>query len=96
MSEEEIRNYLSRQATAGPEAPARKMRVVRRARPAPRPEQAPDDTFKDFSASHMFCATCRRAMPVRERLMLYLPDGDLYDYSCTGCGTSTGTRKVGR
>ena len=34
------------------------------------------------------------SMPVRERLLLVLPDGDLYNYSCTGCGASLGTRKT--
>jgi hypothetical protein len=33
-------------------------------------------------------------MPVRERLLLILPDKDLYDYLCTGCGDSLGEREV--
>ena len=31
-------------------------------------------------------------MPVRERLLLVLPDGDLYDYLCQGCGSSVGSK----
>jgi hypothetical protein len=31
---------------------------------------------------------------VRERLLLVLPDGDLFEYLCARCGTSAGTRKV--
>jgi hypothetical protein len=33
-------------------------------------------------------------MPVRERLLLVLPDRELYDYLCTGCGSSVGSREV--
>jgi hypothetical protein len=89
MSEEEIRQYLSRQ-TSAPEVPTVRPRMaVRR----PKKEQ---ETFKDFSASHLMCPTCRRAMPVREKVLLFLPDGDLYDYSCTACGSSCGRRKVGK
>jgi hypothetical protein len=31
---------------------------------------------------------------VRERLLLVLPEGELYEYLCATCGTSAGTRKV--
>ena len=33
-------------------------------------------------------------MPVRERLLLVLPDKELYDYLCTGCASSVGSREV--
>lgn len=33
-------------------------------------------------------------MPVREHLLLILPDKDLYEYLCTGCGDSLGEREV--
>jgi len=33
-------------------------------------------------------------MPVRERLLLVLPDKDLYEYVCTGCAESLGQREV--
>ncbi len=33
-------------------------------------------------------------MPVREHLLLILPDKDLYEYLCTGCGSSLGEREV--
>ena len=94
MGEDEIRSYLNGQARSAPLPPTR-MRVKRRA-PAPPPEPKPQSTFENFNATHLFCATCKQAMPVRERLMLYLADGDLYDYQCEGCGNSLGTRKAGR
>ena len=34
------------------------------------------------------------ARPVRERLLLVLPDRELYDYLCTECGSSVGSREV--
>ena len=33
-------------------------------------------------------------MPVRERLLLVLPDKEIFDYLCTGCGSSVGRREV--
>ena len=33
-------------------------------------------------------------MPVRERLLLILPDKEVYDYLCTGCASSVGQREV--
>ena len=55
---------------------------------------APPESFEEFQASVLFCGRCRVARPVRERLLLVLPDGELYDYLCTGCGSSVGSRKV--
>jgi hypothetical protein len=50
--------------------------------------------FEEFQASELYCAHCRQAQPVRERLLLVLPDGELHEYLCTGCGSSVGSRKV--
>ena len=33
-------------------------------------------------------------MPVRERLLLVLPDREIFDYLCTGCGSSVGRREL--
>jgi hypothetical protein len=48
--------------------------------------------FEQLQASVLFCDTCQRAMPVRQRLLLILPDGELYDYLCQGCGSSVGSK----
>jgi hypothetical protein len=32
--------------------------------------------------------------PVRERLLLVLPDGELHAYRCAQCGETLGTRQV--
>jgi hypothetical protein len=51
-----------------------------------------EKTFDQLTASLLYCGRCGRAMPVRERLLLILPDGELYDYLCQGCGGSIGSK----
>jgi hypothetical protein len=51
-------------------------------------------TFEEFQASELFCTRCRAPQRVRERLLLVLPEGDLYEYLCTRCGSSVGSRRV--
>ncbi len=63
----------------------------------PQPPQEPPGSseqaqFGAFRASLLFCPTCRQATPTRERLLLVLPTGNLYEYVCTECGTSTGSK----
>ncbi|MEP6810901.1 MAG: hypothetical protein ABI992_11715 [Chthoniobacterales bacterium] len=50
--------------------------------------------FENFTASSLYCAKCKAAMPVRERLLLVLPEKEIYDYLCTGCAASVGQREV--
>jgi hypothetical protein len=50
--------------------------------------------FENFTASSLYCEKCKAAMPVRERLLLVLPDKEIFDYLCTGCGASVGQREV--
>ena len=50
--------------------------------------------FENFTASSLYCDKCKTAMPVRERLLLILPDKEVYDYLCTGCASSVGQREV--
>ena len=50
--------------------------------------------FENFTASSLYCEKCKTAMPVRERLLLILPDKEIYDYLCTGCAMSVGQREV--
>ncbi|MBX6325988.1 MAG: hypothetical protein IRY93_08115 [Chthoniobacterales bacterium] len=50
--------------------------------------------FDTFTASSLYCDKCRAAMPVRERLLLVLPDREIFDYLCSGCGTSVGRREI--
>ncbi|MGQ9484160.1 MAG: cytoplasmic protein [Desulfosoma sp.] len=50
--------------------------------------------YQDFHATALYCPRCRQAMPVRCRLLLVLPDGELHEYLCAVCGTSVGTKTV--
>ena len=51
-----------------------------------------EQSFDQFNAALLYCNHCRKAMPVRERLLLVLPDGELYDYTCQGCNSSVGSK----
>lgn len=48
--------------------------------------------FDQLKAARLYCKRCGEAMPVRERLLLVLPDGELYDYACERCGDSLGSK----
>ncbi|MEW6245710.1 MAG: hypothetical protein AB1555_03250 [Nitrospirota bacterium] len=52
----------------------------------------PIDQYGSFQASLLYCPHCHQATPTRERLLLVLPSGNLYEYLCTRCGTSTGSK----
>lgn len=52
------------------------------------------EQFESFRASSLFCKKCNKAMPVREKLLLVLPDKEIFDYLCTGCAASLGQREV--
>ena len=63
--------------------------------PRRRPPGAPPvEDFQELQASVLFCARCRAPQPVRERLLLLLPEGELHEYLCSACGSSVGTRKI--
>jgi hypothetical protein len=48
--------------------------------------------FDQMEASLLYCATCRRATPVRKRLLIVLPEGDKFDYLCAQCGSVSGDK----
>jgi hypothetical protein len=50
--------------------------------------------FGAFTASELYCPKCRRSQPVREKLLLVLPTGELHEYLCSQCATSLGEREV--
>ena len=37
--------------------------------------------FENFTASSLYCDKCKAAMPVRERLLLVLPDKEAVSYT---------------
>ena len=48
--------------------------------------------FKEFDATQLYCPQCKRAVPVRKRLLLVLPEGDKYEYLCAVCSESVGSK----
>jgi len=50
--------------------------------------------FGAFTASELYCPKCRRSQPVREKLLLVLPSGELHEFLCSHCATSVGKRTV--
>lgn len=59
-----------------------------------RQAMASGESFEEFQASTLFCSRCRAPRPVRERLLLVLPDGELREYLCAACGSSVGSRRL--
>ena len=49
--------------------------------------------FEDLEAVTLYCRECQQAMPVRKRLLLVMLDHELYEYLCSGCGSSLGQKK---
>ena len=87
MNESEIAKYLSRQGLE--KKPAFKKLALKK-----QAEKKQKDTFDQFAATEIFCLKCKQAMPVKEKLLLYLPGGELYSYNCVKCRTSVGTRRA--
>jgi len=50
--------------------------------------------FGEFTASELYCPKCKSAQPVRERLLLVLPTGELHEFLCSRCATSLGKRTI--
>jgi len=50
--------------------------------------------FGAFTASELYCPKCKTSQPVREKLLLVLPAGELHEYLCARCATSLGQRTV--
>lgn len=54
----------------------------------------PRESFRSLEATQLYCPRCRQAQLVRQRLLLVLPEGDKYDYTCVVCGQSLATKLV--
>jgi len=50
--------------------------------------------FKEFDATELYCPRCKRAVPVRKRLLLILQEGDKYEYLCAFCSETVGIKMV--
>lgn len=51
-----------------------------------------EKSFDQLTASLLYCNQCGKAMPVRERLLIVLLNGEIHDYICQGCGGSLGSK----
>jgi hypothetical protein len=59
------------------------------AMPGTRDQRRP--AFERMEASLLACPKCKRAVQVRKRLLLILPEGDKYEYLCPHCGSTCGS-----
>ena len=50
--------------------------------------------FENLTASELHCPKCGLLRPVRERLLLVLPGGEIHAYRCAVCSETLGTREV--
>jgi hypothetical protein len=50
--------------------------------------------FENLTASELYCNRCKTLRPVREKLLLVLPGGEVNAYRCIVCGETLGTREV--
>lgn len=49
-------------------------------------------SFDQLEASLLYCPKCREAVPIRKRLLLVLPHGDKFEYTCVHCGSICGDK----
>lgn len=52
------------------------------------------EQFENLNATYLYCNKCGNSMPVKEKLLLILPDGCIYEYYCVSCGTVVGDKKT--
>jgi hypothetical protein len=50
--------------------------------------------YDDLQATYLYCNSCGSSMPVREHLLLVLPDGYLFEYYCRRCNSVLGDKKT--
>ncbi len=49
-------------------------------------------SYQDLEATRLMCPRCKKAQPVRRRLLLVLPTGEKYSYHCAVCGEEVGSK----
>jgi hypothetical protein len=50
------------------------------------------DFYDEFEASELFCSKCQESTPVRKKLLIVLPSGNKFEYLCSICGNSVGSK----
>ena len=49
-------------------------------------------SFQGLEASLLHCPKCKKAVPVRKKLLIILPEGNKFEYLCVHCGSTLGTK----
>lgn len=49
-------------------------------------------SFKGLEASLLHCPKCKKAVPVRKKLLIILPEGDKFEYLCSQCSLALATK----
>ena len=52
----------------------------------------PRRQFRQLEATLLRCPRCADAVPVRKRLLLVLPEGEKFEYVCSRCSATCGTK----
>jgi hypothetical protein len=55
-------------------------------------QQDRQSAFREFDATELYCPKCRESVPLKKRLLLVIPEGDMYEYLCAYCLASVGTK----
>jgi len=55
-------------------------------------KRRPNQSFEEFEATSLYCPRCKAAVPVRNKLLLFLPEGDEYEYLFVHCSSSVGMK----
>ena len=55
-------------------------------------EYMDNSSFQQLEASSLYCPRCKVAVPVRKRLLIILPEGEKFEYLCTRCAETLGTK----
>jgi len=93
-------NLFERQPYAPICSEACRQEALRRAGVAETEQVASEDSqgesaqfeHEQLTATRLYRPTCRWSMPTREKLLLTLPSGNLYGYTCAQCGADVGTK----
>ena len=48
--------------------------------------------FKGLEASLLHCPKCKKAVPVRKKLLIIIPEGNKFEYLCSHCSSALATK----
>lgn len=51
-----------------------------------------ENDYESFDATALYCPKCKNPMPVRKKLLLILPKGNLFSLVCVSCGSVLGKK----